>query len=205
MLEMIATLLDFSESRFKGALPISPAATDLGEVARSVVDEFLAANPGRRVDLATLGDSRGSWDPARMAQVVSNLVGNALTHGARTDPVRVSLAGDADELRLVVWNGGNRIPPELLPAIFEPFRGRRSSDTSHARGLGLGLYIAKQIVAAHGGQIDVRSTDGRNHLHGARAAQERGRGTARMTGPLCRTPLLRPAVPHDQFVRVVGL
>jgi PAS domain S-box-containing protein len=159
MLEMIGTLLDFSESRFKGALPVSPAAMDLHEVARGVIDELLAANPGRQVELATAGDGRGRWDPARMAQVVSNLVGNALTHGGRSGAVRVSLGGDADELRLAVWNGGAPIPPALLPLIFEPFHGHRRNDSSHARGLGLGLYIAKQIVTAHGGRIDVRSTE----------------------------------------------
>jgi PAS domain S-box-containing protein len=158
MLELIATLLDFSESRSKGALPISPEPTDLHEVARAVVSEILVANPGRDIVLATGEDGRGRWDPARMAQVLSNLVGNALTHGARDEPVRVSVGGDADELHVAVWNAGTPIPPELLTSIFEPFRGRRRSDTSHARGLGLGLYIAKQIVAAHGGDIAACST-----------------------------------------------
>jgi PAS domain S-box-containing protein len=158
MLEMIATLLDFSESRFKGALPISPEPTDLHEVARAVVGELLVANPGREIELATGGDGHGRWDPARMAQVVSNLIGNALTHGARDEPVRVSVGENADELHLAVWNAGTPIPPEQLPSIFEPFCGRTRSDTSHARGLGLGLYIAKQIVAAHGGDIGARST-----------------------------------------------
>jgi signal transduction histidine kinase len=90
-----------------------------------------------------------------MAQVVSNLVGNAITHGAPGEPVRVSLDGDADELRLTVWNAGTQIPPEMLPVLFEPFR---RGAASRGRGLGLGLYIVKQIVTAHGGDIDVHST-----------------------------------------------
>jgi signal transduction histidine kinase len=155
MLEMIESLLDFSETRFKGALPMSPIATDLHEVTRAVVEEILAANPGRQIDLAVDGDGRGRWDPARMAQVVSNLVGNAIVYGAPGEPVRVSLDGDADMLRLTVWNAGAPIPPELFPVLFEPFR---RGAPSHARGLGLGLYIVKQIVTAHGGGIDVYST-----------------------------------------------
>jgi PAS domain S-box-containing protein len=158
MLEMIATLLDFSESRSNGALPISPEPTDLHEVTRAVVAELLVANPGREIELVTGGDGHGRWDPARMAQVVSNLVGNALTHGARDEPVTVSVGGNADELHVAVSNAGIPIPPELLTSIFEPFCGRKRSDTSHARGLGLGLYIAKQIVSAHGGDIAARST-----------------------------------------------
>jgi PAS domain S-box-containing protein len=159
MLEMIETLLDFSESRFKGALPVSPVPMDLHRVVRAVVDECLAANPGREIAVALHGDGLGRWDPSRMAQVVSNLVGNALTHGARDEAVRVWVGGTANELRLVVHNGGSPIPPELIAEIFEPFRrGRRTADASHARGLGLGLHIAKQIVTAHGGEIEVRST-----------------------------------------------
>ena len=155
MLEMIESLLDFSETRFKGALPISRIPTDLHEVTRAVVEEILAANPGRQIDVAVHGDARGSWDPARMAQVVSNLVGNAIVYGSPGEPVRVSLDADADMLRLTVWNAGAPIPPELFPVLFEPFR--RGAPT-HARGLGLGLYIVKQIVTAHGGDIDVYST-----------------------------------------------
>jgi PAS domain S-box-containing protein len=155
MLEMIASLLDFAESRFSGALPISPIRTDLHEVTRGVVEEILAANPGRQIDTAVDGDGRGRWDPARMAQVVSNLVGNAITHGTPGEPVRVAVDGDADELRLTVWNAGTPIPPVLLPVLFEPFR---RGAASRGRGLGLGLYIVKQIVTAHGGDIDVHST-----------------------------------------------
>jgi PAS domain S-box-containing protein len=155
MLEMIESLLDFSQTRFKGALPMSPIPMDLGEVSRAVVDEILAANPGRQIALTVNGDARGRWDPARMAQVVSNLVGNAIIYGAPREPVRASVEGDAEMLRFTVWNAGAPIPPELFPVLFEPFR----RGASHGRGLGLGLYIAKQIVTAHGGDIDVYSTE----------------------------------------------
>jgi PAS domain S-box-containing protein len=158
MLELIGTLLDFSESRFKGEMPVAPEPADLHEVVRAVVEELRAAHPGHGIELATRGDGRGRWDAARMAQVVSNLVGNAITHGGRTEPVRVTVDGGVDALRLVVRNGGAPIPPDLLPVLFEPFRRGAGGGASQVRGLGLGLYIAKQIVSAHGGDIEVRST-----------------------------------------------
>ncbi|BDG05158.1 sensor histidine kinase [Anaeromyxobacter oryzae] len=161
MLEMIGTLLDFTESRFKGSVPIAPVATDLHEVCRRTVGELEAAQPGRTVELELRGDGRGTWDPARLAQVVSNLVGNALKHGARQGIVRVSVDADGDDdVVLEVANGGPAISPELMAVLFEPFhRGPAPGDASHARGLGLGLYIVREIVGAHGGTVSVASSD----------------------------------------------
>ncbi|HSD18845.1 MAG TPA: PAS domain-containing sensor histidine kinase [Anaeromyxobacter sp.] len=159
MLEMIGTLLDFTHSRFKGGMPISQVSMDLDEVCRRVVDELLAAEPGRRIELDLSDDGRGSWDPARMAQVVSNLVANALEHGAKHGAVKVSVGGDDEEVALKVENQGAPIAPELMAVMFEPFcRGSALRDASHARGLGLGLYIVREIVKAHGGAITVEST-----------------------------------------------
>jgi signal transduction histidine kinase len=159
MLEMISTLLDFATSRFTGALPVAPVPVDLREVCRRVVDELRAASPGRRIELEVRGDAGGAWDPARIAQVVSNLVANALQHGARDAPVGVRVHGDGDGVALEVRNRGPAIAAELRAAMFEPFcRGSALRDASNARGLGLGLYIASEIVRAHGGTIDVEST-----------------------------------------------
>jgi len=118
-----------------------------------------------------------------MAQVASNLLANALTHGARDEAVRVWVGGTANELRLSVHDGGSPIPPELMPEIFEPFRrGRRTAGASHARGLGLGLYIAKQIVTAHGGEIEVRSTAEDGTTFTVRVPREVGIETLRGDG-----------------------
>jgi signal transduction histidine kinase len=158
MLEMIGTLLDFTSSRFTGSLPIAPVPTNLHDVCRRVVGELRAAAPGRRVDVALEADGRGTWDPARLAQVVSNLVSNALQHGARHAPVRVAVRGDDEDAVLEVENEGPPIAPELMPVLFEPFcRGSALRDASHARGLGLGLYIVSQVVNAHGGAVGVES------------------------------------------------
>jgi signal transduction histidine kinase len=155
--ELIATMLDLSAARFTGSIPISLVPSDLREVTEAAVDELRHARPGRGIVIHSAGDTRGLWDPARIAQVVSNLVGNALIHGAQTGPVKVFLEGRAHEVSFAVHNQGPVIPPETVPMLFEPFRSGPASDAS-ARRLGLGLYIAKQIVVSHGGTITVDST-----------------------------------------------
>jgi signal transduction histidine kinase len=157
MREMIDTLLDFSRARFLGKLPISRAPADLAEIARGVVDELRLAWPDHEVELDMHGDAHGQWDPGRMAQVLSNLLGNALTYGDPDEPVQVSVDGTGDEMVLRVKNQGPPIRAELLPVLFEPFRtGAPESRSQH--GLGLGLYIVQQIVLAHQGTVDVAST-----------------------------------------------
>ena len=157
MKEMIDTLLDFTRLRFLGQVPISPVPTDLADISRTTVDEMRAVWPDRPIDLEVHGDSHGEWDPGRMSQTISNLVGNAITHGARDAPVRVSVAGDGPDVELKVHNDGDPIPTELLPVMFEPFHRSSLPDRS-PQGLGLGLYIVEQIVHAHDGSIGVEST-----------------------------------------------
>jgi signal transduction histidine kinase len=95
-----------------------------------------------------------SADRDRLAQVVSNLLGNALEHGDATRAVTVALVG-GDDVALTVHNEGPAIAPEIMPVLFEPFRVTRGE---RSRGLGLGLYITEQIVLAHGGRVDVSSS-----------------------------------------------
>ena len=158
MHEMIDTLLDFAQTRFAGKLPIRPAHVDLAELCRGVVDELEVAHPEATIAIDAHGDTVGAWDPARIAQVISNLVGNALAHGDSTAPVRVSIDGAARTLTLAVHNDGEPIPVEQMATLFEPFRRGGSPSANRPRGLGLGLHIAKQIVTAHGGAISVRSS-----------------------------------------------
>jgi signal transduction histidine kinase len=121
------------------------------------VDEVRRAHPGQDIRLETVGDGRALIDRDRLAQVVSNLLGNAVEHGDRSRPVTVELAANGDAVGLLVHNAGSPIPPELLPVIFDPFR-RTGGPDKRSRGLGLGLFISQQIVLAHRGRIDVRST-----------------------------------------------
>jgi signal transduction histidine kinase len=156
MIEMTATLLDFTQSRFRGGLPIAPSEMDLDSLCRGVIDELRIAHPGRDIRVTTDGDLRGEWDPARMAQVVSNLVGNAITHGDGSAPIEVQLRADEAEVAVAVKNRGEPIPEELAGRIFEPFQ---QGDRDGTRGgLGLGLFIVQQIVSAHGGTVSVRSS-----------------------------------------------
>jgi signal transduction histidine kinase len=158
MQEMINTLLDFTRARFLGKVPVSPEPADLGEIAHGVVDELRVAWPEHDIELDVRGDAHGKLDPGRIAEVISNLVGNAITYGDPKTPVRVSVDGTGGaEMVLRVSNHGPPIPADLMPVLFEPFRRGVPEDRS-PRGLGLGLYIVQQIVLAHDGTIDVDST-----------------------------------------------
>jgi len=133
-------------------------ATDLVELCRRVVGELTSAHPERTIDVTAHGNASGTWDPGRISQVVSNLVGNALTHGDSAAPVRVSIDGGEREVALNVHNLGLPISEDQIATLFEPFRrGATVPASARARGLGLGLHIVKQIVIAHGGTIGVRS------------------------------------------------
>jgi signal transduction histidine kinase len=120
-----------------------------------VVREHRTTHPDRPIEVESVGDLHGDWDSARLEQVVSNLVGNAIRHGDATAPVRVVLDGaDPASVSFRVENGGV-IPPEMLPQLFEPFR----RGDKRREGLGLGLYIVRQIAIAHGGEISAESDE----------------------------------------------
>lgn len=159
MQRMIRDLLDFSRSRPQGGgMPIAPRSADLAEIVRAVVDEVRLARPEREVTLEGAESCKGTWDADRLAQVVSNLVENALVHSAPDSPVRVELTATDDRVDVTVENHGEPIPPDMLASLFHPFR-RGGSRVRGAEGLGLGLYIVDQIARAHGGEVVVRSDD----------------------------------------------
>jgi PAS domain S-box-containing protein len=156
MARMIDQLLDFTRIRLGQGLPLSRSENDLAEVCRIAADE-LDGDPGR-IELHALGETVGSWDGDRLMQLVSNLVGNALAHGAPTGPALVTVDGrQPEQVKLTVTNAG-AIRPETLQIIFEPFRSDKDRKEDQSSGLGLGLYISQQIVLAHSGSIEVRST-----------------------------------------------
>jgi signal transduction histidine kinase len=159
MNEMIGALLDFTRLRFQGSLPVAFEEFDLDELVRGIVAELQAAHSRREIELCASGNLRGRWDPGRIAQLLSNLAANALSHGAYESPVRVTLAGEGEAVLLSVSNRGPVIPPELVDRLFEPFQQGPESGGNRRRGLGLGLFIVREIVRAHGGTIDVRSND----------------------------------------------
>jgi signal transduction histidine kinase len=157
MEQMIATILDFTQLRFRGAPQLARETFDIDHLARRIVDELRASNPTRDITLVARGELRGRWDAGRMGQVISNLVGNALTHGARESPVTVNLTSDNDSVDIAVTNRGPTIPGDAIGKLFEAFWQAPRQGATRSRGLGLGLFIAQQIVHAHDGSISVRS------------------------------------------------
>ena len=161
MSEMIETILDFTRIQFHHCLPVSRSNMDFGELCRNVVDETLAGHASREISVDICGNLRVHWDYARMAQVVSNLLGNALTHGDKKAPVQLIVKTDQTRVTLDVTNRGPTISCEQAKTLFEPFvQGRANGNRGQYRGLGLGLYIARQVVASHGGALSVHSCDG---------------------------------------------
>jgi two-component system sensor histidine kinase/response regulator len=158
MTRLIDDLLDLSRARLAGGIPLERRVTDLGPLVQKVVQEHEGITPARRIHTSYEGDLLGSWDGDRLAQAVSNLLGNALVHGESSGRIAVAVDGsDAEAVRIAVSNAGT-IPADRLPHLFDPFstsRGRARSG-----GLGLGLYIVQQIVQAHDGSVAVHSADG---------------------------------------------
>ncbi len=159
MARLIEDLLDFSRARLAGGITVRPEPGDLEDMTRRVVQEHQTAAPERRIVVTCAGPLQGSFDGERVAQMASNLVGNALQHGASEGEISVHLDGDQTCVRLAVSNPGE-IPPHLVGEIFEPFRGRREQSGSRGGGLGLGLYIVQQLAHAHGGEVAVTSGAG---------------------------------------------
>jgi PAS domain S-box-containing protein len=154
---MIGQLLDLTRGRLGGGISIERSNGNLSETVLAVVDELRLAHPGREIQCDVAPNAVGDWDFDRLARVVSNIVAKALIHGDRDRPVTVRLQGNR-EVTLDVHNLGVPIPDSELTRIFDPFRQR--DVTTQSEGLGLGLFIAKQIVLAHGGRISVTSTAG---------------------------------------------
>ncbi|WP_164008221.1 ATP-binding protein [Pyxidicoccus trucidator] len=157
---MIRQLLDFARARLGGGIPVLRAPCDLFDVARRTVDELRASHPGRQVQLEVLGDGRGDWDGDRLEQALGNLLANALKYSPAESPVTVHAEGGPEGAVLRVHNLGAPIPAEELPHVFSAWRrGRKPrSEGGSAAGLGLGLYIASQIVRGHGGDVEVASS-----------------------------------------------
>ncbi len=157
MRQIIEEVLDLSRARLAGGIPIEPRPVDMVPLTRKVVSELQATHRTREINLRTEGDTRGEWDGARLEQVGSNLIGNALRHGARGTTVDVTIDGTLPERVVLSVHNEGHIPPELLRRLFEPFQ-QRGDHRTRAEGLGLGLYIVQQIAFAHGGDVTVDST-----------------------------------------------
>ncbi len=158
MARMIDDLLDFARARLGGGIALATAPVELDELLQRVATEMRAISPDAELELTREGDLRGHFDGDRLAQVLSNLLGNALRHGTPGHPILVALDGTRpNEVRIRVSNAGT-IPDELRPRLFSPFSRAVTDRRAAGDGLGLGLYIIAQIVQAHGGRVHVTST-----------------------------------------------
>lgn len=163
MKRMIEQLLDFARVRQGHGIPLHLGSLHLGELCRQAVQELEDANPQANLVVKDAGNLTGTWDADRLAQIVSNLVDNAVQHGAKGEPITVNVDGtDESTVRLRVHNFG-AVPAEALPALFDPLKPMAAQAASAARkkGLGLGLFIAREIARAHGGDVTVQCSDER--------------------------------------------
>jgi len=160
MQKLLDDLCDFNRTKLGLGINIAPGDVDLAEVFADEVDQLRAAHPGRRIDLDIEGDAQGGWDGHRLQQVLGNLVLNAIKYGASDAPVQVVVTGDSAEVRFEVRNSGPAIERRTLERIFDPLRrGEGGVNKKDDAGLGLGLYIASEIVKAHHGAIEARSDE----------------------------------------------
>ncbi|TCQ01916.1 PAS/PAC sensor signal transduction histidine kinase [Rhizobium sp. PP-F2F-G36] len=160
MFGLIDNVLDFARARLGDGIGLTRCVTEqLQPILMQVLEELRATHPDRVIDAEFDLQAAVDCDPSRIAQLVSNLLGNALAHGAADRPVLVSAAsGAGGDLTVTVSNEGPSIPQDAMERLFEPFV--RGASRGYSEGLGLGLHIASEIAKAHGGTLTVSSSDG---------------------------------------------
>jgi sigma-B regulation protein RsbU (phosphoserine phosphatase) len=159
MSRMIEQILDLTRSRLAGGLEIHRESMDLVATLVAIVEEIRVGHPSRQIDLRCPPTVTGSWDRDRLEQVLSNLIGNAINYGDEEKPVTIDVREDRAHVSVAVHNFGRPIAEPVRLELFSPFRrGERDSKTTETEGLGLGLYISRELVVAHGGDIEASST-----------------------------------------------
>ena len=152
---LLDDLVDFNRTKLGLGINITLANIDLAKVFADEVEQLRGAHPGHRLELEVVGDTRGLWDGRRMQQLLRNLVSNAIQHGTRDAPVRVVLTGEEASVRIEVVNRGPALDQSALDQIFDPLKRGTSQRHATDEGLGLGLYIVREVARAHGGEVDV--------------------------------------------------
>lgn len=164
MSKLINDLIDFTRTHLGPGIPIRVKQNSLVGLCEEVINEARTFHPERTIDLRVPAKLDAIFDEGRLAQALSNLIGNAIQYSSPDLPVRVVLAGDGEQVRINVNNRGDVIPPDKMASIFDPMvriaahAGHTEQDYTERTSLGIGLYIAREIIHAHGGQIDVTSS-----------------------------------------------
>ena len=160
-LKILDQLLDLTRARLGSGLQIIRETMDMAFVARQLVDEMRTTHPENRFTVEMSGDTEGMWDRPRIGQVFSILLGNAVQYGFKDLPIHVCIKGETNDVSVSVHNDGVPIPPNAVAGIFEALIRSGDGEDAHlqSNNLGLGLYITKEIVVAHGGSIKVTSSE----------------------------------------------
>lgn len=162
MNRLITDLMDYTRSQLGRKLPIALASINLAKVCTDIIEEQQIANPDRSILVEMNGSFDGEWDEQRIAQVFSNLLGNAVQHSVSSSPIEVDLTSSKNMVVIKITNQGKPTPTAKIRDIFEPMvrhEENENADYSQKTSLGLGLYIAREIVLAHNGTLNVTSTE----------------------------------------------
>ncbi|HEY0304942.1 MAG TPA: sensor histidine kinase [Longimicrobiales bacterium] len=160
-MHLVGDLLDFTRSRLGSGIPLSRSRANMGKIVHDVVDEISALHPDKAVEVQTREAEEGNWDVARLSQALTNVIGNAVEHSTAGTPVNIEVHGDDGNVAIAVHNYGVAIDPTDLDGIFNPLTKKtqvQPGGTAPTDNLGLGLYIAERIIAAHDGRISVESS-----------------------------------------------
>ena len=160
MSELVTNLLDLTRTRLGTTIPLSIAPTDMTNVCGNVISELRALHPHVTVEFSALGDLEGAWDGPRLGQMVSNLVANAIEHGSKKEPVTIDVRGEADEITVSIHNEGVVDASLLIENIENPLVRNNGRQEGQSMRVKLGLYIAREILASHGGTLHVTSSQG---------------------------------------------
>lgn len=155
---LISDILDYTQAHLGGGIRVDRRPKDLGQLLRQSVDEFEIAHPDYEFELVVTGDTRADLDPDRIAQVLGNLLSNAVHYSPRNTRVGIQVQGDEGSVAFAVHNRGTVIPADRLRDIFEPMQQVTAGSGRGHRSVGLGLYIVDSIVRSHGGTLGVTST-----------------------------------------------
>lgn len=158
---IVNQLLDVTRARFGSGFPVIRAPMDMEFVSRQLVDDMRATHPTRTFTLIVSGDLKGEWDKTRIVQVFTNLIRNAIQYSFIDSPIKITVKGMPEDVRLTVHNMGALIPPEKITNLFDSLTRAVIDEGSHpeAVNLGLGLYITKEIIVSHSGTIEVTSSE----------------------------------------------